>query len=53
MGFWNNVLEGLKLIRIWEDDLIFFNTQTLWEIDKILQENTKNVTESNENGEDE
>ena len=45
MGFWNNVLEGLKLVRIWEDDMIFVNTQSIKEMCELIQENVKKTLE--------
>ena len=45
MGFWNNVLEGLKLVRIWEDDMTFINTQSIEDMCRVIQENVKKTLE--------
>lgn len=48
MGFWDNVLEGLKLVRIWEDDITFFSMQSLNEMSEVLRQKTSEMEKNDE-----
>ena len=48
MGFWDNVLEGLKLIRIWEDDLTFFSMQSLNEMSEVIRQKSSEMEKNDE-----
>ena len=48
MGFWDNVLENLKLVRIWEDDISFFNVQYLNELGIYLREKASEIVKNDE-----
>lgn len=48
MGFWDNVLEGLKLVRIWEDDFTFFNMQSLNEMSEVIRQKASEMEKNDE-----
>ena len=48
MGFWDNVLEGLKLVRIWEDDFTFFNMQSLNEMSEVIRQKASETEKNDE-----
>ena len=53
MKFWESILENLKLVRIWEDQFTFFNTQSLEEMGRMLKEKVENGFRDDEKGVDE
>lgn len=48
MGFWDNVLEGLKLVRIWEDDFTFFSMQSLNEMSEVIRQKSSEMEKNDE-----
>lgn len=51
MGFWDKVLEGLKTVKVWEDDI--FPNQSIGEIGMYLREKVENATKKEENSKEE
>ena len=48
MGFWDNILEGLKLVRIWEDDFTFFSMQSLNEMSEVIRQKSSETEKNDE-----